>query len=363
MSDMMVDRSGKLFRRMREIDYRALKLLVERSIGGSKLKRDIELRKYDKAWREGRLGYPDDEEPEKKWRMCEARFMLGDYSDWRGWEYRSPWSAGIWHNQAKWEEFGGLYVNQGGCWFGHRCESLYVYGEQGIGDEVCFGQALLDAKDLVDEVVLETDPRLMTLLERSLGIKCVSARYEMKAGEKTRVFKDVETPWITLGELVRNFRRRKEHFPRTPYLKADPELVEKYSAYKGRVGISWRGAQGSYDLEQFRIPNALGLQYDLAWDEEIETPDIDLRDDIESLCGLLANLERVVTVSTSVAHFAAALGVKVDVILAPLNGIRKNLLPFKWWNEAMRGETPWYGKNVRVFKNLDEYRRCSGSTR
>jgi hypothetical protein len=361
MSDLMVDRSGRLFRRMREIDYRALKLLVKRSLGGSPLKRDLELKRYDKAWREGRLGYPDDEEPENKWRMCEARFLLGDYSDWRGWEYRSPWSAGIWHNQAQWDRFGDLYVNQGGCWFGHRCESLYVYGEQGIGDEVCFGQALLDAKALVDEVVLETDPRLQTLFERSFGIKTVPAKYEMKGGEKIRVFRDVETPWITLGELVRNFRRKKDDFPRKPYLTADPVKVGQYTQYRGRVGISWRGAQGSYSLKEFRevVPNPLALQYDLAWDEEVETPDIDLRDDIESLCGLLMSLERVVTVSTSVAHFAGALGVKTDVILAPLNGIRKNLLPFKWHCEPMLPQTPWYGPHVRVFRNLDEYRRMS----
>jgi hypothetical protein len=137
--------------------------------------------------------------------------------------------------------------------------------------------------------------------------------------------------------------------------------VDRYRDFRGRVGISWRGAQGSYQLEQFKnlVPDAFGLQYDLAWDEEIEVPDLDLRDDMEGLCGLLMNLERVVTVSTSVAHFAAALGVKTDVILAPLNGIRKNLLPFKWWNEKDQGKTWWYGPHVRVFRNLDEYRRAS----
>jgi hypothetical protein len=355
----MVDRSGNLFRRMREIDYRALRLLVERSVGGSRLKRDLELKRYDKAWREGRLGHPETEDPENKWRLCEARFMLGDYSSWTGWEYRSPWSAGVWHNQAKWEDFGGLYVNQGGCWFGHRCESLYIYGEQGIGDEVCFGQAIEDVKELVDEVVLETDPRLLGVFERSFGIKCVPAVYEENNGEKIRKFRDVETPWITLGELVRNFRRRKDAFPRKPYITADPEQVQRFAKYAGRTGISWRGAQGSYSSAEFGklAPSPLALQYDLAWDEEVETPDLDLRDDIEGLLGLLMNLERVITVSTSVAHFAAALGVKTDVILAPLNGIRKNLLPFKWHCEPMFGKTPWYGDNVRVFRDLDEYRR------
>ena len=123
---------------------------------------------------------------------------------------------------------------------------------------------------------------------------------------------------------------------------------------KGRTAISWRGAQGSYSLQELQklYPAALGLQYDLAWDEEIEQPDIDLRYDIEGIFGLLSNLDRLVTVSTSIAHFAAALGVKTDVILAPMNGIRQNMLPFKW---GLGGKTHWYGDHVRVFPNLKSY--------
>ena len=329
------------FRPIREIDYRALRLLTKRSVGTTPLKLEMALKRLDKAWREGRLGYPEDEPWEWKWRMCEARLMLGDYSDWSGWEYRSDWSAGLWHNPE-------------GSWQGERVKRLHVFGEQGVGDEVCFAQVLPDIRGLCDEVLFETDPRLVGVFNR-LGVNAVPAYFE----DGVRKFRAPEDPWMPLGDLLRNFRRSLGAFKREPYLVA--ENPGAWAAYKGRVGISWRGAQGSYRLEEFQklYPEAIGLQYDLAWDEEVETPELDLRNDIEGLFGLLMNLERVVTVSTSVAHFAAALGVKTDVILAPLNGIRKNLLPFKWWCEPMAGQTPWYGPHVRVFKNLDEYRRTS----
>ena len=340
MSEVLVDRQGKRFRRMKEIDYRAIRLLVERSIGGSGLKRELELKRYAKAWREGRLGYPEDEKPMDAWRRCEARFMLGGYEDWSGWEYRSEWSAGLWHNPE-------------GSWQGQKVKTLHIFGEQGVGDEVCFSQVLPELRVLADEIVCETDPRLVEVFRRNLGIEAVPAFFV----DGIRKFRKPEGPWLPLGDVLRNFRRSLKSFKREPYLVALPERVREFERYKGRVGISWRGAQGSYDLPKFEkvCENPLCLQYDLAWDEEIEVPEVDLRNDIEGILGLLSNLERVVTVSTSVAHFAAALGVKTDVILAPLNGVRKNLLPFKWWCEPMAGKTPWYGDHVRVFPSLNAY--------
>jgi hypothetical protein len=337
--EVLVDKSGRRFRRMKEIDYRAICLLVERSIG-SKLGRELQLKRYKKAWREGRLGYPEDEGPMDAWRRCEARFMLGDYSDYHGWEYRSEWSGGLWHNPE-------------GAWDGRRVPVLHVFGEQGIGDEVCFAQVLEDVKPLVGEILFETEPRLVEIFNRCLPVKAVPALHV----DGIRKFRKPDGPWMALGDILRYFRNDLDSFRRRPYIWAKPEEVERFKAFKGRVGISWRGAQGSYALEDFKkaVQEPLGLQYDIGWDEEVEVPELDLRNDLEGLLGLLSNLDRVVTVSTSVAHFAGALGIKTDVILAPLNGIRKNLLPFKWHCKPMWPKTPWMGDNVTVYRNLDEY--------
>jgi hypothetical protein len=35
------------------------------------------------------------------------------------------------------------------------------------------------------------------------------------------------------------------------------------------------------------------------------------------------------------------------------------MLPFKWLCEKTPGQSPWYPPTVRVFRNLDEYRRTS----
>lgn len=343
------------FQPIREIDYRALRLLAERSIGGSKLKKEFELKKLDKAYREGKMGYPENEPPEWKWRMCEARMLLGDFSNWTGWEYRSDWSAGMWHSSGEWRHWGSdIFVKQTPAWHGEYVDHLHVYGEQGIGDEVCFSQVLNEVKGKVGQVYLETDQRLCSVFERSLGIRCIPSHQKIEKGQTVRYFRSAGYPWIPLGDLLRNFRRHSSHFKRTPYLSASPSQVERFKSHSGRIGISWRGAQGSYSLAEFKrlYPGSLGLQYDLAWDEEVERPDLDLRNDIEGILGLLANLDRLVTVSTSIAHFAAALGVKTDVILAPLNGIRQNMLPFKW---GLGGRSWWYGDHVTVYPNMKAY--------
>jgi hypothetical protein len=263
----------------------------------------------------------------------------------------------MWHSAGEWRHVGSdLHIKQTPAWQGQFVEKLHVYGEQGVGDEVCFSQVLEDVAKKVGQIYLETDKRLCAVFERSLPVKCIPSHQAVEQGERVRYFRSVSLPWIPLGDLLRNFRRHVSHFKRTPYLKALPEEVAKWSSVKGRTGISWRGAQGSYPLEEFKkvTKDPLGLQYDLAWDEEVERPGLDLRNDLEGILGLLSNLERLVTVSTSIAHFAGALGVKTDLILTPANGIRQNILPFKW---GSGGRSAWYGDHVTVFPSLKAYQQ------
>lgn len=273
--------------------------------------------------------------------------MLGDYSDWSGWEYRDPWAATLWH----WRDTKPYPIPP---WNGGRTEKLYVIGEQGIGDEVFFASCIPEATKRAN-VVFECQPRLESIFQRSFGVETVSS--DIKGS--TRFKRDLPegvTAWVPLADLPRMFRTRVDHFPGTPYLKPDPFQVARFEAYRGRQGISWRGAQGSIH-EIMKLPG-VSLQYDRSWDEDVEEPDLDLRNDVEGLLGLLANLSRVVTVSTSVAHFAAASGIETHVVIAdPTTGVRGNLFPFKWVC-GNSGRTPWYGC-ARSYKDMRDYRSRS----
>lgn len=334
---------------MKEIDYQALRYLMERT-QGPKLQKQFALKRFDKAWKSGELYIPENEEQTQKWWRCEARFLMGDYSDWGGWQYRSPMATRMW------------FESPFKCpvWKAGRVKKLAVLGEQGIGDEVFFASCLVDLREKVDEIVLETAPRLQGIMERSFGIKTVAAKFRESDIFDDGIERVIREPyeydadeWVTLADLGRITRHKDSDFHREAYLKPDPVRVDEFKHLQGRVGISWRGAQGERDWKELlkEFPNAISLQYDQSWDEDVERPDVDLKNDLEGVMGVLANLEKVITVSTSVAHFSAAMGVNTEVRLAKIgSGRRWHLIPFKWINRKHPRQSLWYPKTTKTFE-------------
>lgn len=324
----------------RHIDVESLRIMFERCLGISPFKLRRQIDKLEKAYRNGKLFIPPDEPENQKWWRCETRMLLGHYEDWSGWEYRDEWAATLWHHKP--------YPVK--PWNGLKTDVLYIIGEQGVGDEILFASCLADCFRLAGKVIIETVPRLRKVFER-MGCEVVEA--ELINNGLTRMRKDLPqevTAWMALGDLPRMFRLALEHFPGTPYITADPEQIERFSAYKGMTGISWRGAQGT--VESIKQIQGVSLQYDQSWDEDVTMPhDLNLRDDIEGVLGLIANLDKVVTVSTSVAHFSAAMGKETHVYIAdPKTATRSNVFPWKWVCRKTPGRTPWY-KSAIVYEN------------
>lgn len=292
-----------------------------------------------KAHREGRLREWVDN-PEWQFRLCSANLMLGNY-DWRGWEFRDPWATMCWLNPA------ALGKPR---WNGEKGRVL-ILGEQGLGDEIMFASCIPDVQR-TNEIGITVSSRLVSVFERNFNCP-VHDRREGKELTKARELLPEYDYYIALGDLPRLLRRSRADFPGAPFLTPDPARVEEMERYRGKTGISWRGRNGFYPLKDF--PEGLSLQYDIAWDEEPELPHIDVRNDLEGLLALISVLEKVVCVSTTVAHFAGALGKKLEVILAPIQTARsQNQLNWRW---GLNKETsPWY-KSALIYRNLDEWRR------
>jgi hypothetical protein len=265
--------------------------------------------------------------------------MRGDFSDWTGWEHRNEWAEASYRPHV------------GTRWRLESVPSIAILAEQGIGDEIMFASCLPEVMARVPEVVLECEPRLQKVMERSFGIKT------RPRGELTTL--RPEAAFLPIGDLPRLFRKRLSDFPRKAYLRALPEMVEKWSHLKGRVGIAWRGRSGRFMPKELGLENPVCLQYD-AWPNETEgmtVPDIDLRDDVEDILGICANLDRVVTVGQTIVHFAGAIGTKVDVIKAPVNSGRVlNQFNYRYALDPM----PWYPA-VRVYDNLKSYKTTAKS--
>lgn len=330
-------------------DYlRDFREIVGRS-SGSAVKRSMLLKRLDKFARECRKHGADvNKFPQGKFvealcsdghgdfgemmfRFCQIRMFRGDYSDWTGWEYRDEWAISSYRSTNK-------------RWRLEPVGSLAVLGEQGIGDELMFQSVLPEVIQRVPRVVVECDPRLVGIVSRSFGIE---ARPRQNLNEQRG-----EEVFIPLGDLPRLFRKSLSSFPGTPYVSPLPEMVQKWSHLKGRTGLAWRSRTGNLDPKSLGVENPVCLQYD-AWDYEtegMEVPDCDLRNDIEDLLGICANLERVVSVPQTIVHIAGGVGLETDVVLAPVDSGRvKNQIPWRYG-----AGMPWY-QNTKVYNSLNEY--------
>ena len=234
--------------------------------------------------------------------------------------------------------------------------TVFVAAEQGIGDEIMFSSCIPDAAERFKRVILQCEPRLKPLYERSFpGVTVVSRRQE------GQVFRQVDEQ-IAIGSLPRLFRRSKAAFPASSFLRADPVRREHWKAQLAalpglRVGISWRGGIDprakelrSYPLAQLlpllSIEGAsfIDLQYgdthaareELASQHGVKLhhfEEIDPLKDMDELAALTAELDLVISVDNSTVHLAGALGVPCWTIL-----------PFAcdWRWGADGSESPWY---------------------
>ena len=204
------------------------------------------------------------------------------------------------------------------------------------------------------------DERLISIFERSLpGLICktryVDARDDLLNGDYTA--------YIPGGDLLPLFRRRKEDFPKKPFLKADPKRVKDFDLYQGMTGLAWSGRHGKIDPMEFGIENPVSLQYNDNH-PRVETPypktkaeQLDLRNDLEGVLALISVLGKVISVPASPFHFSGALGVKTDVVIAPraseqdIDGVVDEI---DW--HCPLDESPWY-KNLTVYPDLEAWNR------
>jgi tetratricopeptide (TPR) repeat protein len=210
-----------------------------------------------------------------------------------------------------------------------------VYREQGVGDELIFASTYPDMIANSNEVIIESDSRLVSLFQRSFPTATVRGwQFTLKNGEL------IEPPdydrIIPCGGLPRWFRRDASQFPGTPYLVPDPERVAAWGERlagmpRPIIGFSWRSivktAERRLEYTQlgewgdvFGASDAtwVNLQYDdcerdLVMAERkfgvniLRWPWLDLKDDFEEVAALMCHLDLVVAPRNAVAMLAGAL--------------------------------------------------------
>ncbi|OYD80729.1 tetratricopeptide repeat protein [Azospirillum brasilense] len=222
-----------------------------------------------------------------------------------------------------------------------RGRRLLVWPEQGLGDEILFASVFSDLKDSGGTVVLECDPRLVSLYARAFPWATVRADSVTPDGRERFDPPDCDLQ-IAAGSLPALRRDRLERFPARPsFLIPDPERAavwrERVEALGPglKVGISWRSQiitahrEGAYTritdwLPLLEVPGVrvVNLQYgDCAAELASIEPDgvrrvhrwddLDLKNDLEGVAALMAALDLVILPATAAGELAGALGVPV----------------------------------------------------
>ncbi len=287
-----------------------------------------------------------------------------------------------------WPEFEwGFAVGERACayapyplWDGGPLDgrALLVQAEQGVGDVIMFGACLADVMGDAGRVVLECDPRLAPLFERSLpGLTVVGRDKEDSQAWLSRLPPvDVK---VAVGSLPRWYRSGPAQFPaRAGYLAADPQAVAQWRRRLGeigagaKVGIAWRGGgkarvrrQRSLDLAHWtpvlQRPGLVfvNLQYDARAEELAQAardtgatihswPEADPLVNLDAHAALMEALDLVVSVDNSTAHLAGALG-KPTWVMLPSDA------DWRWM--LHREDSPWY-PSLRLYRQPapDEWR-------
>ena len=240
---------------------------------------------------------------------------------------------------------------------------LLVFSEQGLGDAIQFVRYLPLLAERKCKITVLAPAKLARLLRPSI-----------QPVETIDVLNTVEGIdfQVALMSLPHRFNTELASIPsKVPYLKAEPELEARWKALLSnapkpgigrhgcKVGIAWSGSAAHKNDHNRSIPLSswlpvldapitfVSLQKDIrSGDAELlqARKDIlrfdDELKDFADTAGLVSQLDLVISVDTSVAHLAGALGKPVWL-----------LLPFipDWRWLLDRDDSPWY-PTFRLFR-------------
>jgi hypothetical protein len=237
-----------------------------------------------------------------------------------------------------------------------RGRTILLYAEQGLGDTIQFCRYASQVAALGAKVILEVQPPLKKLMQSLPGDVQVVVRgtYPMPAF-------DCRCPLMSLPLA---FKTTPASVPSpTAYLHADPALVRIWATRLGsktrpRIGLAWSGNAAHRNNANRSVPLARLLSalppgidtYVLqkgVTDEDMATLQAhgvhhlpQALENFDETAALVAHIDLVISIDTSIAHLAGALGRPTWVLLSAI-------LDWRWLLD--RADTPWYA-SMRLFR-------------
>lgn len=245
-------------------------------------------------------------------------------------------------------------------------QTVLVYGEQGIGDEVMFAPFVLALMRAGAKCVLECERRLVQPFAKAFPGCQILPR-----SAKDQIAWCATLPMFDYCISALSLPLYFEHpLDGAAFLLANPDRRDywrrRLDAYGGsglKVGVSWRGGADPKAQMIRSVPPAqfgaivdgqhtfVSLQYGTRKEEVaavsadlVHFPEIDPLVDLEEFFALVSALDAVVSVDNSTVHFAGALGVPT-LLMLPVYA--------EWrWGNAAYGVSPWY-RSVEIVRQRE----------
>jgi hypothetical protein len=258
--------------------------------------------------------------------------------------------------------------NEEPTWDGSKGKTVVVQADQGLGDILMYGQCLPQMMADCKEVILECAPRLVPLMQRNFPGLVVYGTLKQQ-GQDWSLRHQIDAH-VHISHLPKWYRRSDKEFPRVSYVTPEPGRLEKWKKWladlpKPWIGVSWKGGiqqtqnhLRSLELDELEpVLKMPGTFVDLSYKDngleiarwnvrggsQIRVPPVDAND-FEDTLALLAALDEVVTVTTTVVHACGAMGRTAKVLVPEV----------PMWRYAYRlddGGMVWYPKgSIQMFR-------------
>lgn len=286
-----------------------------------------------------------------RWTTCLMYLQLNEFE--KGWKYiESRWhsdkfdSPRLYTKKPRWKRY-------------DFCEELFVWSEQGLGDQILYSSMLPALRPYVTtKITVMLDARLIPLYQRAFPDMDFIPQNARVSGIDAQ---------IPLGSLGAEFISKLEDIPKVRmenFLIPDAAKVEETQKFLNKkegdfiLGVSWASAaprigdHKSISLDELRPILAMPgvrpvmlqygdyeqqlLDYVFKYKQPFEVvPGLNLKDDIDGLAALITSCDAILTVSNATAHLAGALGKKTYLL-------DSNKLWF--WNNRNRNsqQSLWY---------------------
>ncbi|HEV2533458.1 tetratricopeptide repeat-containing glycosyltransferase family protein [Phenylobacterium sp.] len=216
--------------------------------------------------------------------------------------------------------------------------AILVWYEQGLGDQIQFARFAQGLKAAgAGHVALGCRPALAALLATAPGVDEV---VPVARGE-TVAIRDYDV-WSRYFSLAGHLGVTLETVPGAPYLSAAAGRRERWRGFEG-VGLVWRASPTGFNARNKNVPDDLARRLLDRGALSLHPEDTGAADFADT-AAMVEQLDLVISIDTSVAHLAGAMGKPCWTLIPRLHA------DWRWLRD--RDDSPWY-PSMRLYRQAE----------